>query len=84
MMHYCTVLYAFCLKGIDWQNPTIFVKNFYGYFDISMSQKGQVKKCPSFKVVPELSVFHPDMVQWCLSVCLSLLVSVNIHSYFTL
>ena len=67
-----TVFYDFYLTGIkktpNWQNPTIFVKILYGHFDILISQKGQVKKFPPFRVVPKLCVFHPDMVQGCLGV----------------
>ena len=55
-------------KTPNWQNPTIFVKILYGHFDILISQKGQVKKFPPFRVVPKLCVFHPDMVQGCLGV----------------
>ena len=43
MMHYCTVFYDFCLKGIKKH----FCEDFKGHFDILMSQKGQVKKCLS-------------------------------------
>ena len=64
-----TVFYDFYLTGIKKHQigkTQTFLWRFY--MDILISQKGQVKKFPPFRVVPKLCVFHPDMVQGCLGV----------------
>ena len=48
----------------------IFGKEMLGGFDILMSQKGQVKKIPSFLGCAKLVCF-PEMVQGCLGMSVS-------------
>ena len=44
-------------KTKKWQNPTIFVKDISGHFDILMSQYGQVKKILPFRAMSKRCKF---------------------------